>query len=60
MPGFMLVSGYFSARKIEKVSEVWHRIRLSTQHYALPFFFLVCADSGVAVRRARSRTAIGS
>lgn len=44
MPGFMLVSGYFSARKIESTQELSKRIIASMQHYALPFlswWFLV-------------------
>ena len=46
MPGFMLVAGWFSARKIESLKLTVHRIILSTQYYALPFFswyfFLNC------------------
>ena len=38
MPGFMLVAGYFSARKIVSMREAGKRIMLSAQHYALPFF----------------------
>ena len=38
MPGFMLVAGYFSARKVDSWSTVGKRILLSAQHYALPFF----------------------
>lgn len=44
MPGFMLVSGYFSARSIENTNELSKRIVCSMQHYALPFlswWFLV-------------------
>lgn len=38
MPGFMLVAGYFAARKVDSWAEVGKRILLSAQHYALPFF----------------------
>jgi len=38
MPGFMLVAGYFSARRIGSLAEAGRRILLSAQHYALPFF----------------------
>lgn len=38
MPGFMLVAGYFAARKVDSWSAVVKRILLSAQHYALPFF----------------------
>ena len=44
MPGFMLVSGYFSARNIETTQELSKRIIASMQSYALPFlswWFLV-------------------
>ena len=44
MPGFMLVSGYFSARNVESTHEISKRIVGSMQHYALPFlswWFLV-------------------
>lgn len=44
MPGFMLVSGYFSARNIESTQELSKRIIASMQYYALPFlswWFLV-------------------
>lgn len=44
MPGFMLISGYFSARKIENMHELSKRIVGSMKHYALPFlswWFLV-------------------
>lgn len=37
MPGFMLISGYFSAKKIDNFSDVKKRILLSAQHYVLPF-----------------------
>ena len=37
MPGFMLVSGYFSSRIIVKMKDVTVRISLSLQHYAIPF-----------------------
>ena len=38
MPGFMLVAGYFAARRIDNCSIAGKRILLSAQHYALPFF----------------------
>ena len=38
MPGFMLVAGYFAARKEATWSAVSKRILFSAQHYALPFF----------------------
>ena len=38
MPGFMLVAGYFAARKVDSWRGVGQRILLSAQHYALPFF----------------------
>lgn len=38
MPGFMLVAGYFAARRIEKIRAVGKRAILSAQRYALPFF----------------------
>ena len=38
MPGFMLVAGYFAARKVDNWSVAGKRILLSAQHYALPFF----------------------
>ena len=38
MPGFMLVAGYFAARKVDSWSAVGKRILLSAQHYAVPFF----------------------
>ena len=38
MPGFMLVAGYFAARRINDWSAAGRRILLSAQHYALPFF----------------------
>ena len=38
MPGFMLVSGYFSSRTIRSGSETGKRIIRSAQHYVLPFF----------------------
>ena len=44
MPGFMLISGYFSARNIENMHELSKRIVGSMKHYALPFlswWFLV-------------------
>ena len=44
MPGFMLVSGYFSARSVENTHELSKRIVGSMQHYVLPFlswWFLV-------------------
>ena len=44
MPGFMLVSGYFSGRNVENTHELSKRIAGSMQHYALPFlswWFLV-------------------
>lgn len=37
MPGFMLVAGYFAARKITNLKATSKRILLSSQHYALPF-----------------------
>ena len=37
MPGFMLVSGYFSVRKIENMHELSKRIVNLMQHYSLPF-----------------------
>ena len=37
MPGFMLVAGYFAARKIDSLQYAGKRILLSAQHYALPF-----------------------
>lgn len=44
MPGFMLVSGYFSFRNVGNTNELSKRIIASMQHYALPFlswWFLV-------------------
>lgn len=38
MPGFMLVSGYFSGRQVNNMRALGKRIVLSAQHYALPFF----------------------
>lgn len=38
MPGFMLVAGYFSARKIDNLKEAGKSILLAAQRYALPFF----------------------
>ncbi len=38
MPGFMLVAGYFAARRMDGWSATGKRILLSAQHYALPFF----------------------
>jgi fucose 4-O-acetylase-like acetyltransferase len=38
MPGFMLISGYFAARKIDSFKMLAKRILLSSLHYALPFF----------------------
>lgn len=38
MPGFMLVSGYFSARRIECLKDAGKRILSSVRCYALPFF----------------------
>ena len=38
MPGFMMVAGYFAARKIGSTNDVGRRILFSAQHYALPFF----------------------
>lgn len=38
MPGFMLIAGYFAARKVNDFRAVGKRIVLSAQHYALPFF----------------------
>ena len=37
MPGFMLVAGYFNARKIDDVKTGYDRIIKSAIHYALPF-----------------------
>lgn len=38
MPGFMLISGYFAARRIKGIKLLGRRIFISAQHYALPFF----------------------
>lgn len=38
MPGFMLVSGYFSARSITRMKDIAIRLSFLLQHYALPFF----------------------
>ena len=37
MPGFMLVAGYFAARKIGSIRAARERILRSARHYALPF-----------------------
>ena len=37
MPGFMLVAGYFAARKIGSAYDAGRRILISLQYYALPF-----------------------
>lgn len=44
MPGFMLVSGYFSCKKIPDVKSGLVRVKKAAEHYALPFltwFFLI-------------------
>lgn len=38
MPGFMMVSGYFSAREVKDFHLCIKRVVFSVQHYALPFF----------------------
>ena len=38
MPGFMLVSGYFSCRQVNNFKAGLRRIGYSAEHYALPFF----------------------
>lgn len=38
MPGFMLVSGYFSYRPLTDLKDGWRRVVGSAEHYAMPFF----------------------
>lgn len=38
MPGFMLISGYFSFRKVENKKKLMNSYRKSVERYLLPFF----------------------
>lgn len=38
MPGFMLISGYLSAKNVKTIKDIGRRVVLSAQRYAMPFF----------------------